>query len=173
MSEQSRYRRFLAPKPNFTPTELSYLTEIDHHYHEALIAIEADGGHAIGVARYIRLAQEPQVAEPSVAVIDDWQHLGVGTALLERLVARARQDGVSRFRATVLRENRPMLELLHKSSLIATEARPSGPEVELEFELAPERRWRQLLDALRAAARGELSFKAPGPLDRRVDKRQD
>jgi GNAT superfamily N-acetyltransferase len=164
MSEQSRYRRFLAPKPDFTAAELSYLTEIDHHDHEALIAIDPESGQAIGVARYVRLVGEPQVAEPAVAVIDDWQRQGVGSVLLQRLVTRAREDGLSHFRATVLRENRPILELLEKSSLLVfREARPKGPEVEIEFELEPESMWRQLLDALRAAARGELSFKMPPP----------
>jgi GNAT superfamily N-acetyltransferase len=120
MSEQSRYRRFLAPKPDFTAAELSYLTEIDHHDHEALIAIDPESGQAIGVARYVRLVGEPRVAEPAVAVIDDWQRQGVGSVLLQRLVTRAREDGLSHFRATVLRENRPMLELLEKSRLLCS-----------------------------------------------------
>ena len=48
MSEESRYRRFLAPKPSFTAAELAYLTEIDHHDHEALIAIEPQSGEPVG-----------------------------------------------------------------------------------------------------------------------------
>jgi GNAT superfamily N-acetyltransferase len=167
MSEESRYRRFLTPKPNFTAGELAYLTEVDHRDHEALIAIDPDSGQAVGVARYLRLPGEPQVAEPAVAVIDDWQHLGVGTALLHRLVTRARQEGISYFRPTLLRENRPMLNLLAKSRLSASRApKPGGPEIEMEFELEPESVWRRLLDALGAAARGELTFKMPRPLDR-------
>ena len=54
MSEESRYRRFLAPKPSFTAAELAYLTEVDHRDHEALIAIEPESGDPVGVARYVR-----------------------------------------------------------------------------------------------------------------------
>ena len=42
MSEQSRYRRFLAPKESFTAAELAYLTEVDHRDHEALIALDPE-----------------------------------------------------------------------------------------------------------------------------------
>ena len=62
MSEESRYRRFLAPKPSFTSAELADLTEVDHHDHEALIAIEPESGEPVGVARYVRDTAQPQVA---------------------------------------------------------------------------------------------------------------
>jgi GNAT superfamily N-acetyltransferase len=162
MSEESRYRRFLAPKPDFTAAELAYLTEVDHHDHEALIAIDPDSGEAIGVARYVRLSGEPKMAEPAVAVIDDWQHLGVGTLLLQSLMDRAREEGLTHFRATVLGENRAIFGLLEKSgSPSLTKVVSSGTGVEVEFELEPGTVWRQLLGALRAAARGELTFRLP------------
>ena len=170
MSEQSRYRRFLASKPNFTASELAYLTEIDHHDHEALIAIDPTSGEAAGVARYVRLVAEPEVAEPAVAVVDDWQHQGVGTALLNALIERAKEEGIDRFRATILTENQPALDLVQKSGLPgAGNARQDGFELAVEFELHRDRRWRQLLDALRAAARGELEFKLPGTHGRHGD----
>jgi RimJ/RimL family protein N-acetyltransferase len=162
MSEESRYRRFLAPKPSFTAAELAYLTELDHHDHEALIAIEPESGEPVGVARYVRLADEPEVAEAALAVVDEWQHRGVGTALLRILNARARQQDVRRFRATVLSDNQPMLRLLDQAGLQPAGRESSGPGVQaLEFDLVPESGWRQLLDALRAAARGDLTFRMP------------
>jgi RimJ/RimL family protein N-acetyltransferase len=162
MSEESRYRRFLAPKPSFTAAELAYLTELDHHDHEALIAIEPESGEPVGVARYVRIADEPEVAEAALAVVDEWQHRGVGTALLRILNARARQQDVRRFRATVLSDNQPMLRLLDQAGLQPAGRESSGPGVQaLEFDLVPESGWRQLLDALRAAARGDLTFRMP------------
>jgi N-acetylglutamate synthase-like GNAT family acetyltransferase len=44
----------------------------------------------------------PSDAEAAVAVIDPWQDRGVGTALLDALVARAREDGVERSTASML-----------------------------------------------------------------------
>jgi GNAT superfamily N-acetyltransferase len=162
MSEESRYRRFLAPKPSFTSAELAYLTEVDHHDHEALIAIEPESGEAVGVARYVRDAGQPQVAEAALAVVDEWQHRGVGNALLRHLIARARQEDVRRFRATVLGDNQPMFRLLDQPGLQPAGRESSGPGVqEVEFDLVPESGWRLLVDALRAAARGDLTFRMP------------
>ena len=40
LSPESRYRRFLAPMPELSEAAVRYLTEIDHHDHEAMIALE-------------------------------------------------------------------------------------------------------------------------------------
>jgi len=45
---------FLATKSHLTEAELHYLTDIDHHDHEALAALDRPGGQGLGVARYIR-----------------------------------------------------------------------------------------------------------------------
>ena len=164
MSEESRYRRFLAPKPSFTAAELAYLTEVDHHDHEALIAVEPGTGEPVGVARYVRDPAQPHVAEAALAVVDEWQHRGVGTALLRHLIGRARQEDVRRFRASVLSNNQPMFKLLDQPGLQPAGRESSGPGVQVaEFDLVPESGWRQLLDALRAAARGELTFRMTRP----------
>ena len=110
MSPQSRYRRFFAPLERLSARDLAYLTEVDHHDHEALVGFVLDSGEPLGAARYIRSA-DPAEAEFAVAVVDDWQQRGVGTALLERLVERAREEGVERFVAIVLDENSEALEL--------------------------------------------------------------
>lgn len=54
---------------------LRYLTDIDHHDHEALVALDL-GGRGVGVARYIRHPADPQAAEPAVAIVDDWHRRG-------------------------------------------------------------------------------------------------
>jgi GNAT superfamily N-acetyltransferase len=87
MSPESRYRRFLSPTANLTENELRYLTEVDHHDHEALVAVEPGQTEGIGVARYVRLQDRPEVAELAVAVVDDKQGQGVGSLLLQRLAA--------------------------------------------------------------------------------------
>jgi len=69
--------------------ELAFLTKVDHHDHEAIGALGADGTCGVGVARYLRLG--PGVAAAAVAVVDDWQRRGVGGLVLERLAARARR----------------------------------------------------------------------------------
>jgi GNAT superfamily N-acetyltransferase len=110
LSPETRYRRFFAPLERLTRQDLRYLTEVDHHDHEALVAVNPENGAIIAVARYVR-SQDPTEAEVAVVVGDPWQGKGVGSALLERLVERARASGIDHFVALVLSENEDAIEL--------------------------------------------------------------
>jgi protein lysine acetyltransferase len=54
------------------------------------------------VVRYVCHPREPTEAEVAYVVADPWQHRGVGSALIDRLAARAHEAGVQRFIATSL-----------------------------------------------------------------------
>lgn len=110
---ESRYRRFLSPHDRLSASELRYFTEVDHHDHEAVVAVESDSGQGVGVARYVRSTENPKVAEVAVAVVDDWQRHGVGTRLVAALAERARAEGIEQFSALVLADNALMLNLLN------------------------------------------------------------
>jgi phosphoglycerate kinase len=162
LSERSRYRRFLAPRGSLTPAELTYFTEVDHHDHEALVAIDPITGEGIGVARYIRSPVHPDAAELAVAVADDWQHHGVGTRLTETLAHRARQEGIARFTALLLADNTPMLHLIKSLGVVHDMSVHQGI-VELTVELPPDGVG-GISHLLRATATGELHAAGhPGP----------
>src|SRR5687768_11845215 len=95
LSPESRYRRFFAAIPRLTERQLDYLTQVDQQDHVALVAVDDAAGDMIGVARFVRTA--PGVAEPAVVVADDWHGRGVASALLDRLVERAQEEGIQRF----------------------------------------------------------------------------
>src|SRR6516162_8326556 len=99
LSAASRQLRFLGVKKALTAAELRYFTDVDHHDHEALGALDRAGGHGVGIARYVRDADDPQAAEIAVTIVDDWQGRGLGTELLAQLSDRARQEGIRRFTA--------------------------------------------------------------------------
>jgi GNAT superfamily N-acetyltransferase len=160
MSRESRYRRFFAPLDRLSERDLAYLTEVDHHDHEALIGFDAATREPVGVARYIR-SDAPTEAEVAVTVVDDWQGRGVATALLERLTARAHEEGITHFLALVLTENRDAIELFdHMAPDRSPPRRSASGHLELVIELpepgTPTRESR-LGRALRAAARGVLN----------------
>jgi RimJ/RimL family protein N-acetyltransferase len=135
LSPESRYRRFFAPIQRLSARDLAYLTEIDHHDHEALAAIEPATGELVGVARYVRGA-EPHLAEVSVVVGDPWQQRGVATLLLERLVERARAAGVTHFVALVMSENAEALRLFeHRVPGHAKPRRSKSGHLEFLIEL--------------------------------------
>jgi RimJ/RimL family protein N-acetyltransferase len=152
LSPESRYRRFFTPTNELSASELSYLTEVDHHDHEALVALEPDSLHGIGVARFVRSRQDPELAEVAVAVADSWQNRGVATALLDRLTQRAREEGVHRFSAEILADNQPMLDLIDELGDVTMRHLDHG-SVEVEVELPPEGIGAGLRESLRAAAR--------------------
>jgi RimJ/RimL family protein N-acetyltransferase/nucleotide-binding universal stress UspA family protein len=151
LSDESRYLRFQAPLSNLSDKQLSYLTEVDHHDHEALLALDRD--EIVGVARFVRVAGG--VAECAIVVADAWQGRGVASALLDRLVERAGEEGVERFTALVLAGNAEAVRLLER--LGETEQRRVGSQVELDIALPASRQASpQLRLVLRSAARGLL-----------------
>jgi GNAT superfamily N-acetyltransferase len=139
LSNESRYRRFFRGLNELSPTMLAYFTDVDHSNREAIIALEPDSGQALGVARYIRLSDDPEAAEVAVAVIDDWQRRGLAPALLTELSQRAQDAGVSHFVALVGADNRDALSLFRRVS--HDKPQLMGPNLELVIKLHPEMDW--------------------------------
>ena len=135
LSARSRQMRFLATKKELTQTELRYFTEVDHHDHEALAALNYADGRGVGIARYVRDAGNPQAAEIAVTIADDWQGRGLGTELLAQLADRARCEGIGRFTALVSADNTPMTGLLRNMN--AKLAGRGLGTLEYEIALAP------------------------------------
>ena len=134
LSERSRRFRFLGRKTTLTKADLRYFTNVDHHDHEALGALDHVRGGGVGIARYVRDRENPAAAEIAVTVVDDWQGRGLGTELLARLSERAREEGIGRFTAVVADDNAAASGLLRNSGAILVH-RGSGI-VEYEIELA-------------------------------------
>jgi RimJ/RimL family protein N-acetyltransferase len=112
LSDETRYLRFATAKPRLTKRELDFLVDVDHHRHEAIVAIDHTTRRGVAAVRYIEVPGEPGVAEIAATVTDDWQGSGLGTALLARLAARAREEGYLAFRASVLASNQRSIAML-------------------------------------------------------------
>ena len=139
---------------------LRQLTELDYVDHFAWLALLADrpGQPAVGVARYVRLDEEPEVAEAAVTVIDEHQGRGIGTLLLEALGTVALENGIGTLRGYVLEENRAMREVLEAVGARITHEAPDLLRADVDVVSRTERlRGTPLGDALRALARGETS----------------
>jgi GNAT superfamily N-acetyltransferase len=136
LSPQSRYARFLASKNSLSEAELHYLTELDGVNHFALGALTGLGKtrKGLGVARFVRFKEEPDVADAAIVVTDDAQGQGLGRLLFLRLVAAARERGINRFRCDVLTENQRMRSLLHELSPAARD-HPDGQVVTVDMPL--------------------------------------
>lgn len=136
-SEESIFLRFLSPMPRLSNSQLEYLTAVDHVRHEALIAVDPETGRSFGTARYIRSEEDPGVAEFAIGVGDRWMRIGLGTALLEALVARAREAGVVRFTGTIHSENLAIRRLVKRVLGSYETGLAGGGALELTVDLRP------------------------------------
>ena len=113
LSPETIHRRFLSPKHKLSGAELRYLTEVDGHDHHAIVALPADDlGALVGVARFVRSAEDPETAEAAIVVGDAYQGRGLGKELALRLADAAREHGVRRFSAEMLSDNPAALALM-------------------------------------------------------------
>ncbi len=140
LGTKSRQMRFLTPKKELSPAELCYLTDIDHHDHEALGALSHPEGQGMGIARYFRSAEDPQAADIAVTIVDDWQGRGLGTELLAQLSDHARKEGIRRFIAVVSADNEAVLGLLGTTNADLVHREFGTLEYEIPLMPAEERR---------------------------------
>lgn len=122
----SRYRRFLGAKHGFSDQEIAFFSNVDFINHVALVAMMPEDGREtiVGGARYI--VGQPGQAEVAFTVIDDFQGLGIGTALMTHLAAIAHAAGIRELVADVLSDNAPMLAVFKKSGFPVSTRRESG-----------------------------------------------
>jgi len=106
--------RLLGPNISRLPeAALRALTTQVPQRHVALVALATthDGlPQLLAEARYV--VEDTGEAEFAVAVADAWQGQGLGRALVQRLAAHARAEGVPVLRGAVVPGNEPMLGLM-------------------------------------------------------------
>ncbi len=109
LSPQSIYQRFFNAAAELSPETARHLANVDYSRRLALVAEVA--GEPVAVGRW-EPSEEPGLIELALVVLDEWQNRGIGRILLRETVRVAQANGIRRFRADVLAENRRMLRLL-------------------------------------------------------------
>jgi acyl-CoA synthetase (NDP forming)/RimJ/RimL family protein N-acetyltransferase len=131
-SPESIYRRFFSPKPELSEKELEHFTAVDMVDRAALVVESHD--EFIAWASYERWPGRDE-AEAAFMVADDRQGEGIATLLLEHLAAIAHANGIQRFTAEVLGDNRAMLAVFAKAGWPLQRRFDSGV-VDLDWDLA-------------------------------------
>lgn len=122
LSRETGYQRFHVSMDDVPLEEirrrLPPFLAVDGVNSVALIALvdEPQGERAIAVARFMRRAGEDE-AEAAVVVRDDWHRQGIGSAMMDQLVAAARSVGIKRFNAMAQAGNRPVHALIKSVGL--------------------------------------------------------
>jgi RimJ/RimL family protein N-acetyltransferase len=136
LSPESRYRRFLASKPELSSADAQYLADIDGCSHFALVAtLDDPEGSIIAVARFVSIPDAPGTAEFAIVVGDDYQGKGLATELLTQLAEAAAERGVHRFRATMFADNVPVRRMLHRLAVGDPREARMGSTSEIEIDL--------------------------------------
>ena len=132
LSRDTRYQRFFSVRQRLPPDWARFLATVDYRSRLALVVESPDDADTlIAVARYEPTA-EPGTAEVAFVVQDGWQDRGLGTVLFGELLVAASVNGIRRFRAWILADNRRMLDLIARLGEVSQRSIDQGV-VEVTF----------------------------------------
>lgn len=143
LSPETIHMRFFTPHPHLSEREVQRFTEVDGRDRAALVA--TTGSDIVAVVRYDRY---PDADEAEVAFVVDDAHQGRGmaTLLLEHLAAIARRNGVARFVAETLAQNRRMLAVFRAAGFSATSSL-DHEVVHVSFPIQPDEAFLEAMEA--------------------------
>lgn len=161
-SRDSIYMRFFAFKARLSSKELKRFTEVD--YRDRVAFVITISNEIVGIGRYDRL-DDPSDAEVAFNISDAHQGRGIGSILLEHLAAAANENGIRRFSAEVLPENRKMLMVFSDAGYDVKRHFDDGV-VSLGFDIDPTERSRGVMEARehRAEARSVQDLLTPSSI---------
>jgi RimJ/RimL family protein N-acetyltransferase len=136
-SERSIELRFFGPMKELSEERARSFAEVDGVDRFALVALDPeDESEIVAVVRYEREASTDG-AEYAALVEDRFQGRGLGIGLTRQLIEAAREKGIGRLHALVMRENRVMLGLLRSLELPERQRWENGLE-HIEIDLRSE-----------------------------------
>lgn len=118
-SADTVYKRWMTAMSRLPHSQLQRYLRVDDTENVAMVVERTASGRddeLIGIGRYHTDAAT-RFAEVALAIRDDYQGQGVGTALFGHLADIARENDIRGFTAEVLSNNRAMLDVFHKSGL--------------------------------------------------------
>jgi GNAT superfamily N-acetyltransferase len=112
LSLESRYNRFLGGVSELPAPELARTLAANGRDTLTLLITSTaeDRETVVGEAR-VALSCAERAGEFAMSIADDWQHVGVGSALLEEIERKAAADGIDLLFGDTLRTNEAMIGL--------------------------------------------------------------
>lgn len=114
MSDQARYLRFFSTfrePPEGIVRRLGAVDGLTHIGWGALL-MEEDEHHAMGAAHAIRTQENSSTAELAIAVLDEYQGLGLARMLIAAVLAHCLKAGIQTMDIHILPENKPATTLM-------------------------------------------------------------
>jgi acetate---CoA ligase (ADP-forming) len=147
-SAESRRSRFHGLF-NLDETNIGRFTDLDPAYQLAIVATRGRGEREsiIGVARYEREEDRPEVAEFAALVEDAHQGRGLGTLLVRHLAQAAADAGITHLSGDILSDNTRMLNLVRDLGLEYHSARDPAGVVRSDLEIAITERFLDVVES--------------------------
>lgn len=158
LSPTATYHRFLSGSRTSAQHYMDSLRCVDTTLC-ALLAIEGEQVVAVGSLH----PDGAGCAEVAITVADDAQGDGIGTLLLQELVAGARAFGLAQLSALVLADNGPMLDVFGQLGLERTVSLPSEAEVDVVVDRSASGDYQERVTARAATAHVAAATRAYEP----------
>jgi len=116
LSDKSVAYRYFYPIKTMFHADIQEYVNIDYRYSLSLIGLPEDpnSDRIIAEARFDRIDLKELYAELSFMVDEEYQHLGIGTYLCEKLTRLAKERQLKGFTADILTENEKMRRVFQK-----------------------------------------------------------
>jgi acetyltransferase len=138
LSDDTMFRRFLRSQKELTEADAQDMLRLDDGNVTSLIAVvrRDDIEQAVGEARYVTNSSG-ELAEAAIVIADEWQNLGLATALFADLLADAKRAGLSKLIAYFDSENSSVIHLGQKFGfkLAPKETRPDYSMLKAEITI--------------------------------------
>ncbi len=117
MSQQDIYTRFFRRMRKLPVSDAEHFCNVDFESEMAFIAVigERESEQIVGSSMYV-MDHATGLAEVAFMILPEWQGMGLGRALQNRLVEYAHSKGLRGFTAQILTENSKMITLIKQVS---------------------------------------------------------
>jgi len=138
LQEKTIYMRFFYKMKTFSHEVVQkQWASVDYHDNMSIIGLAQSGGHKEIMAIGSYAKDKDNRAEVAFVVREDFQKMGIASYLLEVLEKVARENHYQGFTATVLSENKGMLQVFKKKYPGAKIVSTTGGEVSVQMDFDP------------------------------------
>lgn len=134
MTPEDIRTRFFTRLKSLSVPEAAHLCNVNYETEMAFMAVTGEREHdtVVGSSCYF-VDQTTNVAEVAYMILPEWQGVGLGSAMQERMSEYARSKGVIGFKADILAENEKMIRLAQQGKNISTQTVDGAVEVTMLF----------------------------------------
>jgi len=128
------YTRFFRSLKCLSVSEAEHLCNVDYNHEMAFVVTNGEREkEKIVASSFYVVNPSTNMADVAYMILHEWQGMGLGTILQQRMFEYAKSKGLKGFTADILAENTAMLKLSQKCGKVTTKLSQNVYEVEMLF----------------------------------------